>query len=253
MRYKLGMFDSGIGGFSLLQEIHAAMPSIQVYYYSDSLYNPYGSKEKDFILQRSYKITEHLMKQGVKTILIACNTATAIAIDKLRQDFKDITFFGVEPYVNLINQDQQFEQKRGCVLVTVAMGKSERYLYLKDRLDPNMRLTTIMLEGLAKVVEENFFKPDTRDETIVKELQKYKAELSTFDFAVLGCTHYPLIKKLIEESFGLKCYSPCRFVAEHIKRSISLGMDGDTINNFIFYESAREGAEVVYQYSVIFS
>ena len=97
---NIGVFDSGIGGFSVLSELIKAYPEARFFYYSDDAHAPYGPKSDEYITDRSFKITDELISKGAQMIVVACNTATASSIDALRSHYPQMTFVGVEPYLN---------------------------------------------------------------------------------------------------------------------------------------------------------
>ena len=99
---SIGIFDSGIGGFSILKQIHELAPDLNVYYIADSSFAPYGNKSKPEVVARSTYITEQLLEFDLDLIVVACNTATGIAIDELRENF-NIPFVGVEPFINALS------------------------------------------------------------------------------------------------------------------------------------------------------
>ncbi|MGZ3809074.1 MAG: glutamate racemase [Bacteriovorax sp.] len=139
IQVKIGVFDSGIGGFSVLNELFKAMPEASYYYVSDDANAPYGPKSDEFITERSIAITKELLAHDVELIVVACNTATAASIDLLRDKFKNLPFVGVEPYLNAyykMPEGLSADEKKMMVLTTESTGKSERFKRLKERLDP---------------------------------------------------------------------------------------------------------------------
>jgi len=214
-RLRIGLFDSGIGGFSILRSLLETTPFADYFYVSDNAFAPYGPKSDEVITERSVVITELLLEMKVDIIVVACNTATAASIDFLRSKFPDVLFVGVEPYLNAYYKLP--ESKKVAVLTTVSTGKSERFKKLKDRLDPSGEITQVPLENLAYNIEQFYA------ENILKnELEnRIKVELSPFQgkftHVILGCTHYPLVKKTIEEVLKSECISPCPFVALRVR------------------------------------
>ena len=215
---RIGFFDSGIGGFSILKEVFELLPEVEVYYIADHEFVPYGDKDREFIINRSMKLTQDLLEMGCDIIVVACNTATAHAIEHLRSKF-EVSFVGVEPYINIINDDCFVKPtERGLVLVTKATSLSERYLELKARLDPENLLTTHSFDNLAIYIEKAFIDEKDRDfwqQKIDTEIRSIKSE--GFDFLILGCTHYPLVKKMIDSISGLESYSPSLQVTKRIR------------------------------------
>lgn len=214
---KVGIFDSGIGGLSILREILLKKLPIEVYYLADSSNAPYGLKPDSFVLDRSVAITQKFVDLGVSVVIVACNTATAIAIDKLRELFSHISFVGVEPYINVINQRTELQDKRGVVLATPLTGNSKRFKDLKERLDPNNILDVYTPKNLAKIIEDHFLSAPEKIYPLIRD--EFPADLPKYDYYILGCTHYPLVKSHLEDIFKAQMISPCPMVA---KRFVSV-------------------------------
>jgi glutamate racemase len=213
---KIGLFDSGIGGFSILNQLVKKLPDAEFFYFSDDANAPYGPKSDDFITKRAITISEELFNKEVDIIVVACNTATASSIDFLRENFKDKKFVGVEPYLNAYYKMPDGEKKM-VVLTTVSTGKSERFKRLRDRLDPAGLIEHVSLVNLARLIEEfysNHIDAEKFKISVSKELDELKDKKYTH--AILGCTHYPLISGLIEANLNLKTISPCEYVARRV-------------------------------------
>ncbi len=217
---KIGVFDSGIGGYSVLGELFKAMPEASYYYISDDANAPYGPKSDEFITERGMFITKELLAQGVELIVVACNTATAASIDYLRNQFKDIPFVGVEPYLNAyykMPEGLSATQKKTMVLTTESTGKSERFKRLKERLDPESQISHYSLKNLARLIEDFYYHPEDEkkfDKQLEDELSFLRPH--QYDYAILGCTHYPLVRDRIENFLNLKTISPDAHVAGRV-------------------------------------
>ena len=214
---KIGLFDSGIGGFSILGNLLKLMPEASFYYISDEAHAPYGPKTDEFITERSILIASELIAQGVELIVVACNTATAASIDLLREKFKDTPFVGVEPYLKAYYTMPEGHHQKMMVLTTESTGKSERFKRLRERLDPDSQIDHYSLKNLARLIEDYFYHPGNKidfDKKIEAELDFLKSY--NYAYAILGCTHYPLVKNKIEEFLDLKAISPCAHVAQRV-------------------------------------
>jgi glutamate racemase len=239
-KFKIGLFDSGIGGFSILTKLISNYPDIEYFYYSDDANAPYGPKSDDFILNRSRLITEELLSKDVDLIVVACNTATAVSIDKLREEFNGVQFVGVEPFLNAYNKLNE-EVKKMVVMTTESTGRSERFKRLKERLDPSGNITHISFLNLARLIEEFYFKKIERDlflSGVATELSVLQGK--NFTHAILGCTHYPLIDKLIENELKIKTLSPCEYVAKRVFDLLAVKKSEKVIDSnylFNFYSS----------------
>ncbi len=211
----IGIFDSGLGGLSVLQQVTKVLPDESILYVADSGHAPYGCKDETFVEQRSRLITEQLIKKGAKVIVIACNTATASIIEKFRQDY-GIPFVGVEPGIKpAVNLTQN--GKIG-VLATTATILSERYKQLLERYAGSMTLYNQACPGLADKVEEGL--PDANETRQL--IAKYLKPLMTYDIdtLVLGCTHYSFLNNTIKQIVDkdIQLVDTSRAVAEQVDR-----------------------------------
>lgn len=215
-KIKIGLFDSGIGGFSVLVELFKQFPQADYFYIADRAYAPYGPKSDDEILNRARFIVTLLREQQVDLIVVACNTATAVAIDFLRAENSDLIFVGVEPYLNSFHKLKNVEVKKMVVLTTISTGKSERFKRLKSNIDPEGNIAHYSLPLLASLVEKGDV--EGFGEKIKEQMQSELQVLvgKGFNFSILGCTHYPLIAKWIEEMTHTETLSPCPYVAKRV-------------------------------------
>lgn len=240
-KIKIGLFDSGIGGFSILSELFKIFPVAEYFYFSDDAFAPYGPKSDEEITERALVICNELLKKEVDLIVVACNTATASSIDSLRKKYPEIPFVGVEPYLNAYYKMPEGD-KKVMVLTTESTGKSERFKGLKNRLDPNSEIDHYSLKDLAKNIEYFYYHPDEK-EIFKTKLQNELIFLKEkkYTHAILGCTHYPLVADLIEQVLGAKTISPCPYIATRVVDLTQklLTTKNDTTNalNFYFYSS----------------
>lgn len=193
--YKIGMFDSGIGGLNVLEEVRKLIPNENIIYYQDSSNNPYGEKNDEDLWEIVNNIVKYLISNGVKEIIVACNTATTRCIKRLREEYKDIIFIGTEPAIKVATDNNY---KNILLLGTPGTINSDRLheLVLKNKSDQNIYL--VECDGLANAIEN-----DNKDE-IVKLLNHYLDEYKdkNIDSVVLGCTHYCFIKDEIINILG---------------------------------------------------
>ncbi len=193
---KIGVFDSGIGGTSVLEAIKKLLPNEEYYYFADSKNCPYGEKEDDELYRIVKGNVEFLINWGAEIIVIACNTATTRCIEKLREEFK-IPFVGTEPAVRLAVKSNA---NKILVLATPGTIHSERLETLvKENQRQNQAIDLLPCPGLADTIEFNLNKDESK---IYKKLEELLNNLpKDYDSIVLGCTHYSLIKPLIQEFF----------------------------------------------------
>ena len=212
---KIGVFDSGIGGLTVLEELKKVLPKEDFIFYADSINNPYGEKTDDELKGIVSNIVDFLIDKGCKIIVIACNTATTRCISYLREKYPDIIFIGTEPAVKVACDD---DYHTTLVMATPATIQSER---LQILIHENQKdLDTFYLVpcyGLADAIEQGNVE---KQEKIVKDVYNgYKdCEIESI---VLGCTHYPLIKDLIAKYFvGVALIDGNNGVARETKRQM---------------------------------
>lgn len=193
----IGVFDSGVGGISVLKHIHALLPNEDLLYVADSAHAPYGNKSQEFIQERAFALSDFLTEKGAKALVVACNTATAAAVHLLRARYS-IPIIGMEPAV----KPAAAATHTGVigVLATVGTLKSAQFAALLEHYGQNVKVVTEGCPGLVECIEcgelDSF---ETR-----KLLEGYIKPLldAGADTIVLGCTHYPFVKSLIQEIAG---------------------------------------------------
>jgi glutamate racemase len=193
----IGVFDSGVGGLSVLHHIRRTLPDARLIYVADSAHVPYGDKSVHYIEQRSIALTHFLIEQGADAIVIACNTATAAAAATLRRDFT-CPIIGMEPAV----KPAVAATKSGVVgvLATVGTLESARFAALLERYAGDVEIVTQGCPGLVEQVELGELH-STQTRHLV---ERYTAPLLSrgADTLILGCTHYPFLAPLIREVVG---------------------------------------------------
>ena len=226
MAYKnaIGIFDSGVGGLSILQHIRQLLPHEDILYVADSAYAPYGCKDETYVEQRSKVMTEYLLEQGARIIVIACNTATASIIEKFRKQY-GIPFIGVEPGIKPAVE----LSKNGNVGIMATTGtiSSSRYSELSQRYGSTVKLYHQACPGLADQVEAGLI--DTQE--TIHLLDDYVTRLmqKQVDTIVLGCTHYSFLKPVIRQITGdsITLVDTSRAIAEQLARVL----EQETLNN----------------------
>jgi len=214
----IGVFDSGVGGISVLQHIHQLLPHEHLLYFADSRHAPYGSKTPQQIQSRCFEITDFLIAQGAKAIVVACNTATAAAIDAMRAQYT-LPIFGMEPAVKPAAE----ASKNGIigVLATVGTLKSAQFAGLLESYGRNVEVVTQGCVGLVECIERG----ELNAEYTLNLLQQYCQPLldEGADTVVLGCTHYPFVKKHIQRIVGDKVtlIDTGAAVAKHLQNRLS--------------------------------
>ncbi len=194
----IGVFDSGIGGLTVAREIMRNLPTEKIVYFGDTARLPYGSKSKETILRYSRQIVEFLQTQQVKAIVIACNTASALALDELEQEI-DIPIIGVVKPGAVVASRETTGKKVG-VIATEATIRSNLYTELIQAIDPEITVIGKACPLFVPLVEEGWRK-DPVTEIVAR---RYLKELQdkNVDTLILGCTHYPLLRNMIREIMG---------------------------------------------------
>ena len=192
MNGRIGLFDSGLGGLSILKELINELPNEDYLFYEDSINNPYGDKSEDELFQITSKIVEYLISNNCKIIVIACNTATTSCMNKLREKYKNMIFVGTVPaikvaydcnYKNVINLSTPYTQNSKRVNELI-----------NDYKNDDETIYNISGENLANLIELD--KKEEIKDLLNNLLSKYK---DVADALILGCTHYSLIKEMFKE------------------------------------------------------
>lgn len=197
-KQPIGMFDSGIGGLTVLKAIMERMPDENIVYFGDTARLPYGTKSRETVTRFSEEITRFLMRRNIKLLVIACNTASAYALTRIRSMI-DIPVIGViEPGARAAAATTH-NRKIG-VIGTRATIESGAYLEAIQRMDPAIKVFSTACPLFVPLVEEGWLAEDVTYEVA----RRYLAHLVScrVDALILGCTHYPLIKKVIGDVMG---------------------------------------------------
>ena len=192
---KIGVFDSGIGGLTVLEEMKKILPHEEFLFYADSINNPYGEKTDQELYFITSNIVDYLIKEICKIIVIACNTATTRCIKFLREKYSDMVFVGTEPAIK-VACDRNY--RNILVMATPATISSERtHILVNDNKKEFENIFLVSCEGLANAIENKDI--DKQKSILLSIYDEYKNR--DIDAIVLGCTHYPHIKSLINEYF----------------------------------------------------
>lgn len=191
----IGVFDSGIGGLSVLHEISQLLPNESLLYVADCGHIPYGEKSPEFIRQRCAVIADFFQRQGAKALVLACNTATVAGVADLRQRYPDWPMVGMEPAV----KPAAAATRSGVVGVLATTGtlQSAKFAALLDRFASTVNVITQPCPGLVELIETG----DLHSEDLRTLLRGYVEPLlaAGCDTIILGCTHYPFLKPLLSQ------------------------------------------------------
>lgn len=212
----IGVFDSGVGGLSVLREIRAKMPNVPVIYFADQAHVPYGPRALQEVKKYSDRITKFLISMGVKIVVVACNTASAAALHDLRDKYPEYYFVGMEPAVKPAAETTN----TGAVgvLATPATFQGKLYSSVVERFAINVKIYQSTCPGLVQEIEKGNFKGKETKEILEKSLSPMLAQ--KIDKVVLGCTHYPFVIPTIKEIVGpdVEVIDPAPAVARQTRR-----------------------------------
>ncbi len=212
----IGIFDSGVGGLTVLRAIHQLMPDEPLLYLADQAHVPYGPRKLEEVRQFSETITRFLLDQGVRLVVVACNTASAAALKRLRTMFSHVPFVGMEPAVKPAAE----RTRTGVVgvLATPATFQGELYASVVERFGQGVKLIQHTCPGLVAQIENGALNsPETR---YILEEALHPMLKQGIDTVVLGCTHYPFVIPLIQEIVGpkVRVIDPAPAVARQVQR-----------------------------------
>ena len=227
----IGLFDSGMGGLSVWQELRAALPEESLIFFGDGVRCPYGSRPESEVLHFTVEAVEKLIAEGCKLIVIACNTATAVAIDTLRERYSNIPFVGLEPAV----KPAALQTKTGVVAVLATQRSLEGRLFVQTSAKYADRAEIIKCVGrdfveIVEAGEENTPQAESAVRAVLEPLIEAGA-----DKIVLGCTHYPFLRSTMERVIGGRAVeiidsgtAVCRRVAQLLDESDLRAESGNT-------------------------
>ena len=216
----IGVFDSGLGGISVARQIAHDMPDEKVLYFGDSANAPYGTKTPQQVRDLSFAIVEQFVKQGVKAVVIACNTATSVAASTLRQQYPSIPIIGIEPALKPAVLWK--EHDKVAVMATPATLALPKFHELMKHYSKESDIYPIPCPGLADYVERGIFDGEEITEFLRELLAPYLAK--KIDAIVLGCTHYPFVEKVIKRIAGpdVKIFNGAHGTALELQRRLRI-------------------------------
>ena len=242
IRYKpIGVFDSGVGGVSVLREMVRRMPHEHFLYFGDSANAPYGTKPAEIIRELTVKNVEYLMDRDVKAVAVACNTATGAAVRVLREKYPDLPIVGIEPAI----KPAVLENPGGLVyvLATPLTLKQDKFRVLLAQYEDMADIRMVPCPGLMEFVERGELTGDRLREHIAGLIAGVAADVEAADTdmklaagpaaVVLGCTHYPFVRDAISEVVGdnVKIYDGGPGTARELERRIrEAGLLSDSVS-----------------------
>ncbi len=244
---KVGIFDSGVGGITVLKKAVEELPNIDYIYYSDNLHVPYGTKSKEEVAGYVYEVAEFLMRQGVEAIVIACNTATSIAAHDLRKKYS-IPIIGMEPAVKLAIDS--LEEGKILVTATNLTLEQEKYKCLVKRVDKQGRVDSLPLPRLVTYAEQGIFSGQKVVNYLEEMLKPYN--WTEFSGIVLGCTHFVYYKEVIRKLVPqhVQIFDGNEGTIHHLKEIVmeSTEVKETKKGKVTFYYSGKEAPEILETY-----
>lgn len=193
----VGVFDSGVGGISVLKHLVAELPSEDFRFFGDSVHAPYGGKTADEVYELSRMIADRMIDEGAKALVIACNTATSAAASRLRASYPNIPIIGVEPALK--PAVLAGGSKGVLVMATEVTLKLEKFHRLEERWAQGAQVETVACTGLVECIERGDLDAPELHDLLEQLIGHYREKV---DRVVLGCTHYPFVRRQIARVLG---------------------------------------------------
>ena len=193
----IGVLDSGVGGISVLRELVKILPGEDFLYYGDSAHAPYGTKEVSQVVGHTLNAAEFLLQKGAKALVVACNTATSVAIPVLRENYKSIPVIGIEPALKPAVLAK--EHPRVLVMATPMTLEQEKFSNMMHFYENDANIVKVPCPGLVELIEDGVLAGERLDSYLKERFASFEPESA--DGIVLGCTHYPLIRDRIAALF----------------------------------------------------
>ena len=251
MKYKgmIGLMDSGVGGISVLKECVKLLPQENFIFYGDSANAPYGEKPVETVQALTERVVDYLFKEGVKAVVIACNTATSAAVKYLRDKYPEKIIVGVEPALKPAVKANHHDI---LVMATANTLKLEKFKQLESTYAEGINVIPCACNGLAMRVEQGRLDDPDLIELLESLVGQYKGKA---DCGVLGCTHYPLIEKQIKEVLGdIDYYDSGLGTAKELKRQLKARglLNTDSTEGSVTFESSHKTDEELKLYEMLF-
>ena len=197
-RAPVAVFDTGLGGISVLRELVRTLPRENYLYFGDSLHAPYGTKTPQEVVDLSLQAADRLLSQGAKALVVACNTATSAAIRTLRKTYPELAVVGTEPAIK--PAVERHPGGRILMLATAMTVQEEKFQRLKAQYDDQAQIIPIACSGLMEYVEQGVLRGAEVEGYLLDKLEPYLKV--PIDAVVLGCTHYPFLRGAIRRIVG---------------------------------------------------
>jgi glutamate racemase len=248
----IGFFDSGVGGLSVMKEAISIMPNEEFIYFGDSKNAPYGTKELDEVKKLTLDAVDFLVNKNVKAVVVACNTATSAAIDDIRDKYKNTTIIGIEP---ALKPAVKLNRNGNIIIMATPMTlKEKKFRLLMNKYKSESNILSLPCAGLVEFIEQGVLDGE-KLETYLKE--KFTSNLkNNIAAVVLGCTHYPFIKKALSNVIGegIPLIDGGSGTAYELKRKLlekNLLNDSKEKGNIAIYNSINDNKIIDFCYNLI--
>jgi glutamate racemase len=234
----IAVFDSGVGGISVLRQLRRQLPNERFLYFGDSANAPYGTRPTQQVRELSLAVAEKLIPRGIKALVVACNTATAAAIDTLRQAHPDLIIVGVEPALKLAAD--HCPGRAVGVMATPVTLREEKFNHLAARFEDACQIVRLPAPGLVELVEAG---KANSPETVELLTQLLGPWLGKLDAMVLGCTHYPFAIQALRKVIGedIPIYDGSEGTARETRRRLeAAGLLREGTGEILFENSAND-------------
>lgn len=248
----IGFFDSGVGGLSVMREAISLMPNENYIYFGDSKNAPYGTKELNEVRKLTLKAVDFLLNEGVKAIVVACNTATSAAIEDIRNKYKDTIIIGIEP---ALKPAIKLNRNGNVIIMATPMTlREKKFKLLMEKYKKEASIISLPCAGLVEFIEQGILEGEELEEYLKEKFNPYLCE--DISSIVLGCTHYPFVKKALSNVIGenIPLIDGGLGTAQELRRKL---MESDLLNdskekgNILVYNSINDNKIVDFCYNLI--
>ncbi len=237
---KIGFFDSGIGGLTVLYEALKVLPREDYLYYADTAHVPYGNKPKEIVRKYILEAVDFMVSKGIQALVVSCNTATSVAIDELRAKYA-LPIIGMEPAIKPAVSDSA--GKRVLVFATEMTLKEEKFKRLVANVDNNGIVDYVPLQKLVMFAERFEFEPEVIIPYLTKKLAPF--DLCQYGTIVLGCTHFPYFKNFIRKIIppSIAIIDGNKGTVQNLKRKLEAPGTESKVNGRIQYYLSKVPAD----------
>lgn len=248
----IGFFDSGVGGLSVMREAISIMPNENFIYFGDSKNAPYGIKAVNEVKKLTLDAVEFLLKKDVKAVVVACNTATSAAIEDVRNKYKEMVVIGIEP---ALKPAIKLERNGSVIIMATPMTlREKKFKFLMDKYKNEAEIVSLPCAGLVEFIEQGILEGKQLEDYLKEKFEPYLC--NDISSIVLGCTHYPFIKKALSNIVGqdIPLIDGGLGTAQELRRKLmekSILNDSKEKGNILIYNSTEDSKTIDFCYNLI--